>query len=119
MAKIAVPVENGQVFQHFGRSVRFLVCEVNDGTVTSSETVDVDTPGSGGAVAAFLGRIGVNIVICTGMGEGARGHLYEQGIEIVAGASGDAEAAVGAYLAGTLVNDPTRIHGEGRCGCKH
>ena len=119
MSKIAVPVENGQVFQHFGRSTRFLVCETEGKDITAQNIVDVDTPGSGGAVAAFLGKIGVDTVVCTGMGEGARGHLSEYGITVVMGASGDASDAVKAYLDGTLVNDPSRLHGEGGCRCGH
>lgn len=37
--KIAVSSENGEVFQHFGHTPEFLVCEVADGKIVSSETV--------------------------------------------------------------------------------
>ena len=119
MTKIAVPYDNGEVFGHFGRSVRFLICEIDGKSIVNENVVDVDTPGSGSGVADFLARSGVNTVVCSGMGEGARGHLSEHGIEVVTGASGKAVDAVKAYLDGTLVNDPSLIHGEGRCGCRH
>ena len=39
--KIAVTYENGQIFQHFGRTEMFKIYEVENGEVTNSElTID-------------------------------------------------------------------------------
>ena len=38
--KIAVTYDNGQIFQHFGRTENFKVYEVEDGKVVSSEVID-------------------------------------------------------------------------------
>ena len=40
--KIAVTYENGEVFQHFGRTPAFKVYEVSDGKVQSSEVIDTN-----------------------------------------------------------------------------
>ncbi len=103
--KIAVTYENGQVFQHFGHTEQFKVYEVEDGKVVSSQVVDTNGQGHG-ALAGFLSDGGVDVLICGGIGGGARTALGEAGIELFPGAQGDADAQVEAYLAGTLKYDP-------------
>lgn len=103
--KIAVTYENGQVFQHFGHTEQFKVYEVADGKILSAQVVD--TNGSGhGALGGFLAALGVDTLICGGIGGGAQNALREAGIQFYGGASGNADAAVEALLAGTLEFDP-------------
>ncbi|MBR5641873.1 MAG: FKBP-type peptidyl-prolyl cis-trans isomerase [Firmicutes bacterium] len=114
--KIAVTYENGQVFQHFGHTEQFKVYEVEDGKVVSSQVVGSDGSGHE-ALAVLLADKAVDVLICGGIGGGAQAALQEQGIELCAGASGDADAAVEAYLRGELVNtgancDHHEHHGE-------
>ena len=113
--KIAVTYENGQVFQHFGHTEFFKIYEVEDGKVVSAEVVD--TMGSGhGALAGVLVELGVNTLICGGIGGGARNALGAVGITIYGGVSGDADAAVAALLSDSLNFDPNAKcshHGEG------
>ena len=37
--KIAIPYENGQVFQHFGHSAQFKIYDAENGLILSSEVV--------------------------------------------------------------------------------
>lgn len=99
--KIAVTYEAGNVFQHFGHTASFKIYEVVDGKVVSAQVVD--TNGSGhGALAGFLEDMGVDTLICGGIGGGARIALEEADITIYGGVSGDADEAVAALLAGCL-----------------
>lgn len=107
--KVAVTYENGEVFQHFGRTPQFQVYDVENGKVVSSEVVDTNGTGHG-ALAGFLERLGAEVLICGGIGGGAQMALSESGIRLFAGASGDAEEAVKAFLAGTLPEN-----GEATC----
>ena len=69
--KIAVTYENGQVFQHFGHTEQFKIYEAAEGKVVSTRVVE--TGGSGhGALAGFLRGLGVDTLICGGIGGGAR-----------------------------------------------
>ena len=116
--KIAVTYENGTVFQHFGHTEAFKVYEVEDGKVISSEIIGSDGQGHG-ALAALLSEKDIDVLICGGIGGGAQAALAEQGIELCAGASGDADEAVAAYLRGELINTGANCdhHGEGHsCG---
>ena len=101
--RIAVTYEDGQVFQHFGHTEVFKVYEVEDGNVISSELVGSNGSGHG-ALAGLLNDKGIDVLICGGIGGGAQRALDERGIELCAGASGDVDEAVAAYLRGELVN---------------
>ena len=101
--KIAVTYDNGNVFQHFGRTEEFKVYEVEDGRVISSEVMSSNGVGHE-ALAWLLKEADIDALICGGMGQGAQDALAEAGIEVCAGASGDADAAVEAFLRGELVN---------------
>ncbi|MBR4869376.1 MAG: FKBP-type peptidyl-prolyl cis-trans isomerase [Oscillospiraceae bacterium] len=119
--KIAVPFENGQVFQHFGHSEAFKIYEVANGDVIGGDVVSVDGSGHD-AVAAFLAQQGVDLVICGGIGGGAEAALAASNIDVCSGAQGDADAAVKAFLSGELesagVNCDHHDHDEeGGCGC--
>ena len=101
--KIAVTYDNGNIFQHFGKTENFKVYEVEDNQVVSSEVI-----GSNGTCTAhwhsLLSEQGVDVLICGGIGGGAQAALAEAGVELCSGAEGDVDAAVEAYLNGTLTS---------------
>ena len=85
--RIAVPYENGNIFQHFGRSEAFKFYDVDGGAVTAAAVVS--TNGSGhGALAGFLVANHADVVICGGIGGGAQSALTEAGIRFYGGVSG-------------------------------
>ena len=101
--KIAVTYDDGNVFQHFGRTENFKIYEVEEGKVISSEVMSSDGTGHE-ALAWLLRDRSVDVLICGGMGQGAQDALAEAGIEVCAGAEGNTDEAVAAYLAGELVD---------------
>ncbi len=109
--KIAVTYENGQVFQHFGHTEQFKVYEVVNNEVVSSKVIP--TNGSGhGALADFLKQESVSVLICGGIGGGAKAALAEAGIELYGGTSGNADEQIAAFLSGRLAYNPNTE-------CKH
>ena len=118
--KIAVAYDNGNIFQHFGRTEFFKVYEVEDDKVISSEVIGSNGVGHG-ALAGLLAEQSVDVLICGGIGGGAQAALAEAGVELCAGAQGDADQAVEAYLKGKLVSTGANCdhhhHEEGHsCG---
>ncbi|MBQ0001750.1 MAG: FKBP-type peptidyl-prolyl cis-trans isomerase [Clostridiales bacterium] len=120
--KIAVTYENGNVFQHFGHTENFKIYEVQDGKVIDS--LVMPSAGSGhGALAGFLSALGVEVLICGGIGGGAQSALSEAGIEICSGVSGNTDEAVEVYLRGELISEGVNCdhhHGEEEehdCNC--
>lgn len=101
--KIAVTYEDGNVFQHFGKTEFFKVYEAEDGKVISSEVISSNGSGHG-ALAGLLANQAVDVLICGGIGGGAQAALAEAGVELCAGAQGNTDEAVAAYLRGELVS---------------
>ena len=121
--RIAVTYENGQVFQHFGHTEQFKIYNVEEGKIVSSEVMDTNGNGHG-ALAGILYGQQVDVLICGGIGGGAQMALAQAGIKLFGGVSGDADAAVEAFVAGNLAYNPDvrcnhhdHEHGEGHtCG---
>lgn len=113
--RIAVTYENGSIFQHFGHTEQFKLYDAENGAVVGTRTVG--TNGSGhGALAGFLAELKTDVLICGGIGAGARTALAEAGIRLYGGVSGSADEAVEALLTGRLKFDPEARcdhHGEG------
>lgn len=101
--KIAVTYDNGNVFQHFGKTEFFKVYEVEDQKIVSSEVISSNGTGHG-ALAGILADQKVEVLICGGIGGGAQAALKEAGIELCAGAQGNVDEAVEAYLKGELIS---------------
>ena len=122
--KIAIPYENGSIFQHFGHTEQIKVYDVENGQIVKEQVED--TRGSGhGALAGFLSGLQVDVLICGGIGAGAQEALAQAGIKLYGGVSGSADDAVRAFLSGNLNYNPDvhcnhhEHHGEnehGHCG---
>lgn len=99
--RISVNYDNGQIFQHFGRTEMFKLYDVEDGKVVKTEMLPGAAEGHG-ALSQQLKANHVDIAICGGLGMGMLNALEALGITVCANVSGDADEAVQAYLAGNL-----------------
>lgn len=116
---ISVAYENGEVSQHFGHCEHFKIYELWDGVLNDSAVVTALGNGHDQR-AAFLREYNTDVLICGGIGGGARDALSERGIEIYAGVKGDADSAVSSFLSGSLKYDPQAScshHNHGGGGC--
>lgn len=117
--RIAATYDNGEIFQHFGRTETFKVYEVEEGNIVSSEVIGSNGSGHG-ALAGLLSDHQIDVLICGGIGGGAQAALADAGIELCAGAQGDVDLAVEAYLRGELISAGVTCdhhHGDGEdCG---
>ncbi len=107
--KIAVASEGKMVTEHFGHCEGFAIFEAEDKLITGKQFVP--NPGhKPGFLPVFLHEKGVEVIISGGMGEGAVDIFNEKGIEVITGASGDAEAAAISYLQGRLKSSGSVCH---------
>lgn len=116
---IAVTYENGEVFQHFGHCEQFKIYEVENDKVTQEGVVSAIGSGHG-ALAGFLKDYNVDVLICGGIGGGARTALAQMGIQLFPGVVGSADEAVAALLNNSLQFDPNTMcshHHEGEHDC--
>lgn len=102
--RIAVPYQDGEIFQKFGPAEAFKLYDVENGAVTAAQIISTAGVGHAG-LAAMLKEKGTDELIGGGIGPGAQEALTELGIRFYAGVSGPADAAVQALLQGTLQYD--------------
>ena len=121
--KVAVTYENGNIFQHFGKSEAFKIYDVEADKVVSSEVVSTNGQGHG-ALGGFLMNQEIDALICGGIGPGAQEAMRSAGISLYAGVTGSCDEAVSKLLAGTLVSQQGATcdhhsHEHGGAGCGH
>ena len=118
--KIAVTYADELVFQHFGHTPSFKIYEVRAGEIVNEEIVPTGSSGHG-ALATMLAQQEVNLLICGGIGGGARMALAQAGIAVYGGVSGDADEAAEAFAGGMLSFDPNArcSHHDGHHGGEH
>ncbi len=119
--RVAVTYENGNIFQHFGHTEQFKLYDIENDNIVNTKVVDTNGQGHG-ALADFLTTSKIDVLICGGIGNGAKVALSQAGIELFGGVSGSADEAVNAYILGELSYNPNiecshHKHGEGHsCG---
>jgi predicted Fe-Mo cluster-binding NifX family protein len=138
--KIALVTDDGKsISAHFGRAQYYLIAQIEDGAVASTELVersercgcgegqdhghDHDQHEHGHEHAhehshdhgekhqrMFAPITDCAVLIARGMGQGAHRGLQVAGIQPVLTELTDINAALEAYLAGQLVDQPQRVH---------
>ncbi len=107
--KIAVASEGKMVAGHFGHCEGFSIFIVEDNKISSHEFVQ--NPGHRpGFLPNYLNDLGVNVIVSGGMGGGAIEIFKEKAIQVVTGATGDAEEAVKKFLEGKLKSTGSVCH---------
>lgn len=100
--KLAITYDNGQVFQHFGKTQQFKIYDIQQGKVGPS--LVTGTGGQGhGALAGLLRALGISVLICGGIGPGAQEALKSLDITVIPGITGDVDQAVQDFVDGKLV----------------
>lgn len=101
--KIAVPYDNGNIFQHFGKAKCFKIYDIENKEIISTELVD--TMGKKGHVElpSMLAMLNVDAVVCGRIGAKAKIALDNDGISLYNGCIGNADKAVNSFIFGDMV----------------
>lgn len=122
LMRVAVAFEDGEIFQHFGKTETFKVYDIDNDEITSTQLVNTQGTGGHGALAGFLKDNDVDVLLCGGIGGGAQNALAEAGIELYGGLTGSADEAVASLVEGTLEKSDLAScdhHGHGEGACHH
>ena len=116
--KIAMPYQDGTLFEHFGRAKEFKIYTVSD---LDPVTGEVFTPedASHEAVARDLKARGVDVVICGSIGPHARQALEGEHMLVFDGVTGGTDDVLERFLEGNLETaggEPVVDSGCGGCG---
>jgi predicted Fe-Mo cluster-binding NifX family protein len=98
--KIAIPTKDNQVDNHFGHCDYFSIFELNErNEVTGkSELVTSKECGCKSNLADELAAQNVNVMLASGIGEGAIRKLKAQNIEVIAGFKCSVDEALDKYI---------------------
>ena len=102
--RIAIPVSEGKLCQHFGHCETFAVIDTDADfkKITNREDL-TPPPHEPGVLPQWLNGMGVNVIIAGGMGQRAQQLFTQNDIKVVVGAPVDTpENLVSAYLSETL-----------------
>lgn len=109
--RIAIPYENGNIFQHFGHTAEFKIYDIQNNEIAQTQILSSGESGHG-ALADLLSHGGVDVLICGGIGGGAQNALAAAGIQLYGGVQGSADEAATAFAHDALSYDP-------RARCDH
>jgi Mrp family chromosome partitioning ATPase/predicted Fe-Mo cluster-binding NifX family protein len=102
--KIAIPIMDGKLCQHFGHCETFAIIDVDaaSGKITNRKDI-TPPPHEPGLLPKWLHEMGANVIIAGGMGQRAQQLFNQNQIEVVIGAPVDTpENLVSAHLNKTL-----------------
>jgi ATP-binding protein involved in chromosome partitioning len=83
--KIAIPMAEGVLCNHFGHCEQFALIDLQGKNIIQKVTV-TPPPHEPGLLPRWLGEKGVNLIIAGGMGQRAVGLFTERGIKVLTGA---------------------------------
>lgn len=104
--KIAIPVADNKLCNHFGHCERFVIFDIQDNIVENKQLL-IPPPHEPGLLPRWLGELGVQVVIAGGMGGKALTLFAEKGVKVITGAPHLApEELVEKYLQNALSTGP-------------
>lgn len=116
--KLAITYESGLVFQHFGKTPAFKIYDIAEGRVGASMVLN--TTGQGhGALAGLLRGLGIDALICGGIGPGAQDALANLDITVIPGITGDVDQAAQDFVDGKLVPNTEALCNHHHEGAAH
>ena len=111
---ITYDLSNNTVWQHFGQTQHFMLVDLPSGNrtlLTNGEFGHKD-------LIPYLSDLGVDVLICGGLGNMAMTLLREANIEVIPGVTGDINNVLEAYNNGKLKGNLNVLH-DCDCGGHH
>jgi predicted Fe-Mo cluster-binding NifX family protein len=120
--QLAFVTDDGStISSHFGRALYYEVLTLQEGKIVDRKRINKDHHQSHGPdeaghhhgekhAAMTAPLAGVAVLVARGMGVGARQHLEDSGIRPILTDLHTIEEAVDHYVAGTLRDNPRRLH---------
>ncbi|MEW5826683.1 MAG: NifB/NifX family molybdenum-iron cluster-binding protein [Candidatus Bipolaricaulota bacterium] len=107
MTRLAVPIAGHQglddpVGEHFGRVPAYVVVDTSTGRADVIPNTSEHAGGTG-LPAEILATLGIDVLLCRGLGRRAIGLLASEGIDVRIGATGSAREAIAAWKEGQLL----------------
>lgn len=101
--KVAVATEGAYVSAHFGRCPEYTIFDIDDGEIKDKKVIP--NPGhQPGFLPRYMNEMGVECIICGGMGPRAQELFTQQNIKTMVGIQGLVDEVINLYIKGELVS---------------
>ena len=119
--KIAIPLVDGRLSEHFGHCEQFALVDVNlEAKTIVGQKQATPPPHEPGVLPRWLKEQGVLVIVAGGMGQRALNLFSEYGISVKTGTPGQTpELLAQAYLQGELTAGVSACSQHGQHGCQH
>ena len=117
--RIAIPHDNGRIFQRFGHTPQFKFYNTDRGKTYREQIIDTPPKKGHAVLTDFLKKLSTEILICDSLGDGAQKALKAAGITVYPVISGNADQAAIAYLLGTLPKNEIETGKHHHCDDDH
>lgn len=100
--KVAIPLAEGRLCNHFGHCEQFAIFTVTNGSIAKQDVL-TPPPHAPGVIPNWLADQGCTDILVGGMGEAAQAIFASRGVKVVCGAPQDSAVnLVNSYLSGEL-----------------
>ena len=99
--RIALTYQNGNIYEHFGHTKQLKIYDIENKNIKTENIIDVNEKGHGALVALLLDNF-VDVLICGGIGDGAKEALKKANIKLYGGVYGNADSIVNDFINGKL-----------------
>ena len=109
--RIALTYQNGNIYEHFGHTKQLKIYDIENKNIKTENIIDVNEKGHGALVGLLLDNF-VDVLICGGIGDGAKEALKKANIKLYGGVYGNADSIVNDFINGKLkyVDISSAIH---------
>ncbi len=118
--RIAVTADDeDNIFQHFGGCKKFAIYDIKNGQLEGKDYV-LATGSGHDELSKMMADLNVNVLICGGIGQSAMMALFQNGIQVVPGQTGDINVVVASYLDGAVKSSEHSTcagHDSDGCSC--
>ena len=99
--RIALTYQNGNIYEHFGHTKQLKIYDIENKNIKTENIIDVNEKGHGALVGLLLDNF-VDVLICGGIGDGAKEALKKANIKPYGGVYGNADSIVNDFINGKL-----------------
>lgn len=122
MKKVAIPSKGEMVDNHFGHSEKFIIFSLSNENeiIETEEFKGPESCGCKSNLAMDLAKMGVNVLLAGGIGQGAINKIKQAGIEVFSGYQGETKQVLQQWINGNQGNfSVCPPHNEDGHNCSH
>ncbi len=119
--KLAIPVTDGVVADHFGHCEYYALIEIENGIVKATENITApEGCGCKSNIANLLAEKGISLMLAGNIGDGAFNKIRSQHIDVIRGCTGELDKLITQFINGEICDSQQNCdHSQHSHSCSH